>query len=165
MEYGLLLIRVVIGLSLAAHGAQKLFGMFGGYGIAGTGSFLESLGFRPGKPLAALAGLGELGGGLALAIGLLTPLAAAVIIAAMIVAVFGVHLPKGFFGQNGGYEYPMIVAVVAAGLAFVGPGRLSADAAAGWWLSGATWGLIAIGVGVVGALIPLLGRRPAAPPA
>jgi putative oxidoreductase len=159
MEYGLLLIRVVLGLTMAAHGAQKLFGMFGGHGIAGTGGFFESLGLRPGKQLATAAGLAELGGGLALTIGLLTPLAAAAIIATMIVGAVTVHLSKGFFAQNGGYEYPFIVAVVAAGIAFLGPGPQSVDAKAGWWLAGTNWGLIAIGLGVIGALVPLLARR------
>ena len=77
METGLLIIRVVVGLSLVAHGAQKLFGAFGGHGIAGTAGFFESLGMRPGKLFATLAGLGETGGGLGLALGLLTPFSAA----------------------------------------------------------------------------------------
>ena len=158
METGLLLIRAVVGLTLAAHGAQKLFGAFGGHGLAGTAGFFESIGFRPGKLLAALAGLGEAGGGALLALGLLTPLAAALIVSTMVVAVVGVHLDKGFFAQGGGYEYPLILGAVAAALAFTGAGTLSLDALFGLPLAGVRWGLAAIGLGVIGALPPLAAR-------
>src|SRR5215470_10130827 len=90
MEFGLLIIRTAVGLTLAAHGAQKLFGSFGGRGLAKTGGMFESMGFRPGNVHAALAGLGETCGGLALALGVLTPLASAVAVATMVVAVWGV---------------------------------------------------------------------------
>jgi putative oxidoreductase len=162
METGLFIIRVVVGVTLAAHGAQKLFGAFGGPGLARVGGFFESLGFRPGRLLATIAGLGEMGGGLALGLGLLTPLAASVIIATMLVAIVGVHLDKGFFGQNGGYEFPLLLAAVAAGLAFSGPGSLSVDELAGLPLAGAKWGLIALALGVSGALPPLVLRSLAA---
>jgi len=158
METGLLIIRVVVGLSLLAHGAQKLFGAFGGHGIAGTAGFFESLGMRPGKLFATLAGLGETGGGLGLALGLLTPFSAAAIIATMLVAIVKVHLEKGFFVQNGGYEYPLVLGAVAAGLAFTGPGNFSLDAIAGLPLAGTKWGLIALALGVLGALPPLAAR-------
>ena len=160
METGLLIIRVVVGLSLFAHGAQKLFGAFGGPGIAGTGGFFESLGLRPGKLFATLAGLAETGGGLGLALGLLTPFSAAGILATMLVAIVKVHIEKGFFVQNGGYEYPLVLAAVAAGLAFAGPGSISLDALAGLPFAGVKWGLIALGLGVLGAL-PALAARPA----
>lgn len=158
MELGLLIIRAVIGLTLAAHGAQKLFGWFGGPGLAGTGGFFESLGFRPGKLFATVSGLGEAGGGLALALGLLTPFAAAVIIGSMLVAIASVHLDKGFFVTGGGYEYNLILLAAAAALAFTGPGHLSLDAVAGLSLAGVKWGLIALGLGVLGALPPLAKR-------
>ena len=158
MEFGLLLIRVALGLTLAAHGAQKLFGVFGGHGITGTGGFFESLGFRPGKPMAVMAGLGEAGGGLAFALGLLTPFAAAAIIATMVVAIVSVHLQKGFFSSEGGYEFPLLIASAAAGVAFIGPGPLSLDAVFGLSLAGPEWGLLAIGLGVLGAALPLLRR-------
>ena len=154
MELGTLILRLVIGLTLAAHGAQKLFGLFGGYGIAGTGDFFDSIGFRPGKPHAVVAGLGETVGGLALALGLFTPIAAGVVIGAMLVAI-SVHASKGFFAQGGGYEFPLILAAVAAGLAFTGPGAWSVDAALGHGLAGTAWGAIALALGVVGALPPL----------
>jgi putative oxidoreductase len=159
VETGLLILRGAFGLALAAHGAQKLFGSFGGYGIAGTGGFFEKLGFRPGRLFAVLAGAGELGGGMALALGFATPLSAAVVIATMLVATVSVHLEKGFFSQNGGYELPLLFAVAAAALAFTGPGPLSVDAALGLSLSGPTWGVVAIALGLLGAAPPLLLRR------
>jgi putative oxidoreductase len=158
MEFGLFLIRMVVGLTLAAHGAQKLFGLFGGHGIAGTGQFFESIGFRPGRVLAAIAGLGELGGGLALALGLLTPFASAAIIATMAVAIWSVHIEKGFFNHAGGYEFPLMIAAIALGIAFTGAGPLSLDATLGFPLSGGEWGWLALGLGLAGALPPLIAR-------
>src|SRR5688572_19050958 len=113
MEIGLLLIRLVIGGTIAAHGAQKLFGWFGGYGIAGTGGWLESMGFRPGKLQAAVSGLSEFGGGLLLATGLLTPLGAAAIAGVMLVAIGSVHIANGFFNGAGGYEFNAVLALTA----------------------------------------------------
>jgi putative oxidoreductase len=162
MALGLLIIRLAVGLTLAAHGAQKLFGMFGGHGLTGTAGFLESIGFRPGRPIALLAGAGELCGGLALALGLFTPFAAAVVLATMLVAVLAVHHDKGFFSQEGGYEFALVMALSAVGVAFAGPGPLSLDAALGLALSGNWWGIIAIALGVLGAAVPLLGRAAAA---
>ena len=161
MEFGLFLIRVVVGLTLAAHGAQKLFGMFGGHGIAGTGQFFESIGFRPGRVMAAIAGSGELGGGLALAFGLLTPFASAVIIATMAVAIWSVHIEKGFFNQSGGFEYPLTITAIALGIAFIGAGPLSLDAMLGLQLAGREWGFVALGLGLAGALPPLVARAAA----
>src|SRR5690348_980300 len=105
MDIGLLLLRLAVGLTLAAHGTQKLFGWFGGYGLDGTGQFLETIGFRPGRRAALKAGLVETGGGLLLALGLLTPLAAALVVSDMFVAAVSVHLKNGFFVTSGGYEY------------------------------------------------------------
>jgi putative oxidoreductase len=158
MDLGMLLIRLVVGLTLVAHGGQKLFGWFGGHGIAGTGQFFESLGLRNGRVQAVLAGLAEAGGGLLLALGLLTPLGAAAIIAVMVVAIATVHLPKGFFVTGGGYEYNLVLALVAAGIAFTGPGPLSLDAALGidWarW-----WGPAALVLGALGGLAVVATRR------
>ena len=156
MEYGLLLLRLVVGLTLAAHGAQKLFGWFGGYGLAGTGGWLESLGFRPGRLQATLAGSGELFGGLLLALGLLTPIGAALIIAVMFVASRTVHRGKGFFATAGGSELVFVLGAVALGLAITGPGRLSLDAALGIDYSptqGAAAALLLGLLGGVGALV------------
>jgi putative oxidoreductase len=112
MAIGLLILRLFVGLTLAAHGAQKLFGWFGGYGLTGTGGFLEQLGFFPGKRHALFAGLAELVGGLFLALGFATPLAATLIISVMFVAIATVHLKHGFFNHNQGYEYNLTLAIL-----------------------------------------------------
>jgi putative oxidoreductase len=162
MELGLFIIRVVVGLTMAAHGAQKLFGWFGGHGIGGTAGFFGQVGLRPARVHAMLAGMSELGGGLLLALGLLTPLACAAIIAVMVVAVATVHLPKGFFVTGGGYEYNLVIGAVAVGLAFTGPGPWSVDAALGldpepWW------GVAALLAGIAGAAAAIATRaRPRA---
>lgn len=166
METGLLILRVTLGGILAAHGAQKLFGWFGGYGLAGTGGFLESIGFRPGKLQAALAGSAEFFGGLFLALGLVTPLASVLIAATMLVAAVSVHLAKGLFASNGGYELNLLIAVAALALAFTGPGAFSLDAVLGLELAGNTWGLAALGASFLGGAGALLSRSlPKAAPA
>ncbi|OFW14791.1 MAG: hypothetical protein A3F70_07560 [Acidobacteria bacterium RIFCSPLOWO2_12_FULL_67_14] len=158
MEIGLMLLRLVVGLTVTAHGAQKLFGIFGGDGIAGTGQFFDSIGFRPGRVMATVAGLAEGLGGLAFALGLLTPLASAAILATMAVAIWGVHFDKGFFAQEGGYEYPLVIGAVALSVAFTGAGSLSVDGWLGLPLAGAEWGVAALGFGLAGALPPLVAR-------
>jgi putative oxidoreductase len=160
MDLGLLIVRLVIGITLAAHGSQKLLGWFGGYGIAGTGSFFEQLGFRPGRLHAALAGIAENGGGLLLAAGLLTPLAAAALIGVMVVAAGSVHWGKGFFLPNG-LEYTLVLAAGALGIAFTGPGAISLDRSLGIGWSGSSWGLAALLLGVLGGAGELFARKPA----
>ena len=162
MDLGLLLLRFVVGLTLAAHGAQKLLGWFGGYGLDGTGQFMETLGFYPGRRHAALAGLTEAGGGVLLALGLLTPLGAALVASVMLVATITVHLKNGFFAAGGGYEYNLVLAAAALSVAFSGPGVLSIDALLGYSFAGTLWGIGAIGVAVVGALVQLAQRHPSA---
>src|SRR5437867_821931 len=130
-DVGILVIRVLFGVAIAGHGAQKLFGWFGGYGLKGTGGFFEGLGFRPGVAFAAAAGLSELGGGLLLTLGLFTPFGSAAVLSAMIVAIVSVHLKNGFFAMVNGIELPFLYAAAALGLAFAGPGALSLDAALG----------------------------------
>ena len=159
MSIGILILRLLAGLTLAAHGAQKLFGWFGGYGLAGTGGFLEQLGFVPGKRNALFAGLAEAIGGVLLALGLATPLAAAVIIAVMTVASVSVHLKHGFFNHNQGYEYTMMLAVIALSIAITGPGPISLDALLGVRDAGAGWGLLALVVGLAGAGLQLAQRQ------
>jgi putative oxidoreductase len=161
MELGILIVRLVIGLTLAAHGAQKSFGWFGGGGIAGTAPFLEQLGFRPGRFHAALAGIAETAGGLLLAAGLLTPLAAAALIGTMVVAVGSVHRGKGFFLQGGGLEYNLVLAAGALAVAFTGPGAISLDRSLGISWAGNSWGLIALLLGLVGGAAELFLRKPA----
>lgn len=134
MDYasiGLLLIRLVFGLTFAAHGAQKLFGWFGGYGIEGTGGYFESIGVKPGKPMALLAGLGEFVSGLLFAAGLLVPLAALVIVVTMLVAIVTVTGKNGYWATANGYEYGLAVMVVAVGVALIGPGIYSISALLG----------------------------------
>ena len=161
MELGLLILRLVIGLTLAAHGAQKLFGWFGGHGIAGTGQFFEQLGFRPGRLHAALAGIAETAGGLLLAVGLFTPLAAAALIGVMVVATVTAHWAKGFFGHNGGFEYNLVLAAGALAVALTGPGAISLDRAFGISWSGTSWGLAALLLGVLSGAAELATRKTA----
>lgn len=128
VDFGLLIVRVLFGVAIAAHGAQKIFGWFGGYGLKGTGAFFEKLGFRPGVFFAAAAGLSELGGGVLLTLGLFTPFGSAAVFAAMLVAMVSVHLKNGFFAMSNGVELPFLYAVAAFALAFSGPGAFSLDA-------------------------------------
>lgn len=120
-------LRVPVGLVLAAHGAQKLFGWFGGYGLEGTGQWMGSIGLEPGYVMALLAGSAEFFGGLALAIGLLTRPAAIVTAFTMLVAIFAVHFDNGLFMSNNGYEYGLVLLVVSIALAIQGAGNLSVD--------------------------------------
>jgi len=163
MSIGILILRLVVGLTLAAHGAQKLFGWFGGYGLTGTGGFLEQLGFVPGRRAALAAGLAETGAGLLLALGLATPVAAAVALSVMVVAGVSAHAPKGFFAHNGGYEYTLILGIAALSVAFTGPGALSLDAVLGVRDAGAGWGLGALVVALAGAGLRLARRQLPAP--
>jgi putative oxidoreductase len=125
-DVGLLALRVGVGGTLFAHGAQKLFGWFGGAGLEQTGVTFEQLGFRPGKANAIAAGLGEAGGGALLAAGLGTPSAAAAVAGTMIVAS-SMHAASGFFNSKGGFEFPAVLGWSAAALALTGPGALSLD--------------------------------------
>ncbi len=162
MDLALLLVRL-IGIGFAAHGAQKLFGSFGGYGLAGTGGFFESIGFRPGRVFAAAAGFSELTGGLLVALGLLGPIGPMFIIAVMTTAAVSVHLHNGFFAQNNGYELPLVYGSLALLLAFTGFGAYSLDAAFGLgslWTPAISW--IAVGLGVLGGLGNVATRRKAA---
>ena len=159
MDTGLLILRLAVGLTLVGHGTQKLFGWFGGYGLQGTGGFLEQLGFRPGARAALMAGLTEAGGGALLALGLFTPLAATLLIAVMLVAIVTVHLSKGFFVSNGGYEYPLILAIAALTFAITGPGQISLDALLGTERAGLAWGIAAAALGTLVAGAQLLSRR------
>jgi len=142
MAYGLLLLRVVAGGTIFAHGAQKLFGWFGGAGVRGTAGFFENLGFRPALLLTVLAGLGETGG-LLFAAGFVTPLAAVGMASVMLNAIIVDHWPKGFFNGNGGLEFPLTLLTVAVAVAAIGPGRFSVDRAIGWDdnISGVWWGV------------------------
>ncbi|WP_050180252.1 DoxX family protein [Domibacillus robiginosus] len=124
VDLGLLIIRLVIGLTFVGHGAQKLFGWFGGTGIAGTGSLLESIGIKEGaKVWATLAGLFEFIGGLLFAAGVLTRIGAIMIVIVMIDAIFTVHGKNGYWADRGGFEYNAVLIAVAIGVALIGPGK------------------------------------------
>ncbi|MET7769419.1 DoxX family protein [Nocardia sp. NPDC005366] len=125
LDLGLLIIRAVVGVTMAGHGTQKLFGWFDGNGISGTGRFFESSGYPQGETMAVIAGLSEFLGGIGLVVGLVTPLAAAAILGVMINAI-AVKGTGEFFGQKG-IEYDLVLACTAAGLALTGPGRVALD--------------------------------------
>jgi putative oxidoreductase len=164
MVTALLIARIILGLGIAAHGAQKLFGWYGGYGIKGTGGFFETLGFRPGGLFAAAAGLGEFGGGLLTVLGLGGPIGPALIIMVMLVAIFTVHWGHGFFTTSNGAEMPLLYIAGALLVMFVGPGAYSIDALIGLsavWTANLSW--IALGAAIVLALINVVIRRPAQP--
>ena len=160
MELGLLVLRVVVGLLFTGHGAQKLFGMFGGHGLQGTAGFFEQgLGLRPGKLHAAGAGAAEFLGGLLLLLGLLTPLASMLLIATMTVAIITVHWAKGVWTTEGGYEYNLVLMAIAFAVAAVGPGNWALDHELGFDIAGAGWALAALAAGVVGGgLMYVAGR-------
>jgi putative oxidoreductase len=125
--WGTLALRVPAGIIFAAHGAQKLFGWFGGYGLDGTGQWLDSIGLGPGYLMALLAGAAEFFGGLALVAGLFVRPAAAALAFAMAVAIFSVHIGKGLFVANNGYEFALALLAIAVALVASGGGRGSLD--------------------------------------
>ncbi|NHC40586.1 DoxX family protein [Bacillus sp. MM2020_1] len=127
INIGLLIIRLVIGLLFVGHGAQKLFGWFGGYGLKGTGGWFESIGMKPGVTMALLAGVAELIGGLLFTLGLLTPLAGIMIAGTMLMAIVKVHAPNGLWSTANGYEYNLTIIAVAIGIALIGPGQYALD--------------------------------------
>ena len=144
-DVGLLVLRLTTGGLLAGHGAQKLFGAFGGHGLEGTAGFMESLGLRPGKRWAALAGLSEFGGGVLTALGLLNPLGPIGIVSAMTMATRTAHRGKPIWSTQGGAELPVMNISAALALALAGPGRYSLDAALGLRLPRLLVGLAAAG--------------------
>jgi putative oxidoreductase len=161
-DFAVLLLALGIGLTFAAHGAQKAFGWWGGPGLAGWRGALNAMGFRPVTPF-ALASVGaELGGGLLLAFGLLTPIAAAILVAQTVVIVFHVHWSKGFWNGKGGIEFPLVLGIGAAVLGLLDPGTLTLDHAIGLaFTPGVRLTILAIGVvgGLVSLAIPRLGSR------
>jgi putative oxidoreductase len=153
MDVAMLILRVVVGALFVGHGAQKLFGWFGGHGLTGTGGFFESVGIKPGRPAAAAAGIAELTGGLLFATGLLMPVAAALIIAVMTVAIVRVHWRQGLWITEGGAEYSLVLIAVAFAVTAVGPGEVSLDHALGIDAVGLDWALGALAAGLLAGLV------------
>jgi putative oxidoreductase len=162
MSLGVFIVRVVFGALIAAHGSQKLFGWLGGYGIAGTGGFFESLGFRPGRMFAALAGAAEFVGGILIALGFLGPVGPALMVSVMIVAMVSVHWEHGLFASSNGIEVPLLYAATGAALAFTGAGQYSVDGSLGLaavWTPGVNAAVLA--AALIGGVVSLVLRRPA----
>jgi len=158
-DLGFLLVRLIVGLAIAAHGAQKLFGWGG---IKGTGGFMESLGFRPGTLFATASGLSEALGGVLIVLGLGGPIGSMLVIATMIVAIFSVHLKNGFWATNTGYELNALYIAAAIAIAFAPLSALSLDSVLGvsaLHQPAIIWA--ALGLGVLGGLANLALRRAA----
>jgi putative oxidoreductase len=153
MKLGLTFLRVVIGALFFGHGTQKLYGWFGGHGIEGTAGFFESLGLRPGRRHATAAGAAEAGGGALVALGFLTPAAAAALIGVMSTAVEKVHLKNGPWASDGGYEYNLVLIAVMVVLADLGPGHFSLDHALGIEVKGPGVAALALGGGIAGSYL------------
>jgi putative oxidoreductase len=170
MSYGILLLRLVVGVAFVGHGTQKLFGWFGGYGPKGTGGFFASKGYRAPVLMAVAAGLAEVGGGTLLALGFATPLAGAMLATVMINAIGSVTFKKGFmFGS----ELEIAYLTIAVSLAAIGPGRFSIDRAIGWDdnISCVWWGVAALVAALIVSFVtltlvrsrPVVEQEPAAP--
>jgi putative oxidoreductase len=161
---GRLLIRVTVGSIFVEHGTQKLFGWFGGYGPDGTGQFFDSIGLRPGRRNAIVAGVAEAGGGTLLALGLTTPAAAAALGCVMVTALRTAVWPEGIKVGTGGYELLLFADAVA--IAELGPGKLSLDAVLGQERRGVRWAAAAFGVAIAGSAVAIAaGKRHSEPPA
>jgi putative oxidoreductase len=162
-DVGLLVLRLAVGLILAAHGAQKLFRWFGGPGISGFASGLARMGVKPSRPFAVISALAEFGGGLLVAIGFLTPVAALVAAGNMLVALVTAHWKKGFWNSKGGVEWPLLLLAAMLAISLTGPGAISLDGAFGLVLpEPITWSITAL-LALIGALWALLSRRIARP--
>jgi putative oxidoreductase len=152
VNIALLALHAIVGVLFAGHGAQKLFGSFGGHGLEGTAGFFEQIGLRPGKLTALAAGATEFFGGILIALGLLTPFASAALIAVMTAAVITVHLKNGVWVTDQGYEYNLVLVLALFALAAADAGRYSVDHLIGLSLGSTAWGLGALGVGILGGL-------------
>ncbi|MBF6102221.1 DoxX family protein [Nocardia cyriacigeorgica] len=154
-DIGLLVLRVVFGGLLAAHGAQKLFGWFDGPGLSANSANFEAMGYNPGDLFGTLAGLSEFAGGLLLLLGLFTPLAAAIVLGTMI-NVIHVMWGGGMLDAAAGYEMGLLFATVAVAVAFTGPGRFSLDHGRPWYRAGVAWGVGAVALAVVTGVLTLI---------
>jgi putative oxidoreductase len=161
MDTGLLVLRIVVGALLVGHGAQKLFGWFGGGGLAGTATYFRSAGYWPPRLMAGAAGGAELVGGAALAAGAVTPIAAAVVIGTMLNAAVAMHWRNGLWAANNGFEYPLVMATAAATLAFTGAGSASVDAWRGLGGASIEGGVLAVAMGLIVGAALLVSREAA----
>lgn len=162
MSIAFFIIRLFLGVAIAVHGTQKLFGWFGGYGLAGTGGFFESIGFRPGRTFAFLAGAGELAAGLLTVLGVGGALGPALVVMLMIVAALTVHAANGFFATNNGWELNGFYVATAAAIGYARNGAVSLDGALGLTLFSSPLQVTIVFVAaVVLALLNLAARRPA----
>ncbi|HET9121125.1 MAG TPA: DoxX family protein [Solirubrobacterales bacterium] len=159
MDLALLVLRLVVGLLFVGHGAQKLFGVFGGGGLQATAGMFDSIGLQPGWLHARAAGTAEFLGGALIALGLFTPFAAAALIGVMIAAVLTVHAPNGIWNTNQGYEFNLVLAAVVFALAGIGAGAWSLDNAFGFHLHGVIWALAALAAGVIGGGAAVISGR------
>lgn len=157
---GLLILRLGIGLIIAAHGAQKLFGVWGGPGMTKWAQSVQRLRIRPATPWAWVAALSEFGGGMLLALGFLSPLGSLAISGAMLVAIATVHLAKGFWLSKGGFEFNLSLVVGAAALAFTGPGPYALDSALGIHLPEPLSLIVGTIALIVGVSVTLMSRSP-----
>jgi putative oxidoreductase len=160
MDAGLVIVRLVFGLLMAAHGTQKLFGWFGGYGLTAVSGYFESLGFRPGRFFALAASVTEVVGGLLVAAGFLGPIGPALVLSVMIVAALTVHAQHGLFAATNGIEVPLLYGAATVALALTGPGAYSLDAALGLgsvWTPAIVWSVLL--VGAIGGLLNVAARR------
>ncbi|HTJ61522.1 MAG TPA: DoxX family protein [Candidatus Saccharimonadales bacterium] len=163
-DTGLLIVRLVVGLTFAAHGAQKVLGWWSGPGFAGWTGAMSRMGLRPPRMWAALSSGVELGGGLLFAAGSLTPIAAALLVGQCVYIVLRVHLPKGFWNKNGGIEFPLQLLAGSLLIAVSGPGAIAIDPAAGLEF-GVSWRAAFVVIAVLAALATMAIARPAPQPA
>jgi putative oxidoreductase len=150
MDLALLVLRLVVGLLFVGHGAQKLFGAFGGGGLEGTAGMFDNIGLQPGWLQARAAGTAEFLGGALITLGLFTPFAAAALIGVMTAAIVTVHARNGIWNTNQGYEFNLVLSAAVFALAGIGAGAWSLDNAFGFDLHGAIWAIAALAVGVIG---------------
>jgi putative oxidoreductase len=151
MKLGAVALRGVVGPLFVGHGAQKLFGWFGGHGPEGTGQFFDTLGLRPGRRNAMVAGAAETLGGALLTLGALTPVASSLLTGTMVTAIRKVHAKNGVWSADGGYEYNVVLIAAVTALADHGAGRPSVDAALLPRLKGPVWAALALGAGIAGS--------------
>lgn len=160
LDLGFMIARILVGLLITAHGAQKLFGWFGGHGLKATADFMGQLGFRPARLFATAAALGEFGSGLLIALGLFGPVGPAILLGVMVVAAISVHWKNGLFATENGIELPLLYSIAAVRFALTGPGEYSLDALFGLrWASNSGLIWFALVLGVLGGAVNLALRR------